>query len=163
MNSLDFCNRYLPSVWTERDLQLLIQKRLRRYWLKAPDEVQVKTPASLPRIDIATWLSVYEVKKWLTRDNIFHAVAQTELYTHYGKKTFWVIPKRRVIIGLSPYDPQEYQQAVRVAEDFRKMGIEIIFINESLDFQVPEVGAVFLIAGLILMTVAIAFYVASVR
>jgi hypothetical protein len=71
VNSLEFCNRYLPSVWTERDLQLLIQKRLRRYWLKAPDEVQVKTPASLRRIDIATWLSVYEVKKWLTREAFF--------------------------------------------------------------------------------------------
>lgn len=90
-------------------------------------------------------------------------MAQTELYTHYGKKTFWVIPKRRVIIGLAPYDQQEYQQAVRVAEDFRKMGIEIIFINESLDFQVPEVGAVCLFAGLVVMTLAIAFYVASVH
>ncbi|WP_375493298.1 hypothetical protein [uncultured Nostoc sp.] len=85
MNSLDFCDRYLPDYWAERDLQLLIQKRLQRWWfLAAPDEVRVKTPASTRRIDISTWLTVYEIKKWLTRDNIFHAVAQTELYTFYS-------------------------------------------------------------------------------
>ncbi|WP_414589876.1 hypothetical protein [Scytonema sp. PCC 10023] len=159
MNSLDFCSRYLPAIWAERDLQLLIQKRLRRYWLKAPDEVQVKTPASLRRIDIATWMTVYEVKKWLTRDNIFHAVAQTELYTHYGTKMFWVIRKRRVILGLAPTEPMDYEQAVRVARDFRKMGIEVIFINETgLDFPIPEVGAIMILIGLVAMLLAIALW-----
>ncbi|KAB8318259.1 hypothetical protein SD81_017040 [Tolypothrix campylonemoides VB511288] len=159
MNSLEFCDRYLPSIWAERDLQLLIQKRLRRWWLRAPDEVQVRTPASLRRIDIATWLTIYEVKKWLTRDNIFHAVAQTELYSHYGTKLFWVIPKRRVIVGLAPTDPIDYDQAVRVAKDFRRMGIEVIFLNETgLDFPVPEFGAVMIIVGAVAFIVAIALW-----
>jgi hypothetical protein len=160
VNSLEFCSRYLPDYWAERDLQLLIQKRLRRWWfLSAPDEVSVKTPASIRRIDISTWLTVYEVKKWLTRDNIFHAVAQTELYTFYGPKLLWIFPKRRVVVGLSPTDPVEYDQAARVARDFRRMGIEVIFLNEvGLGFEVPEIGAAFLIAGMFILVVAIAFY-----
>lgn len=162
MNSLEFCYRHLPEVWAERDLQLLVQKRLRRYWLKATDEVQVRTPASLRRIDIETWLTIYEVKKWLTRDNIFHAVAQTELYSHYGTKLFWVIPKRRVIVGLAPTEPADYDQATRLARDFKKMGIEIIFINETgLDFPIPEVGAIMILIGVAAMLTAIAIYTAT--
>ncbi len=78
----------------------------------------MKTPASIRRIDISTWLTVYEVKKWLTRDNIFHAVAQTELYTFYGPKLLWIFPKRRVVVGLSPTDPVEYDQAALFSARF---------------------------------------------
>lgn len=160
MNSLEFCDRYLPDYWAERDLQLLIQKRLQRWWfLAAPDEVRVKTPASTRRIDISTWLTVYEVKKWLTRDNIFHAVAQTELYTFYGPRLLWLLRKRRVVVGLAPTDPSEYEQAARVARDFRRMGIEVIFLNEvGLGFEVPEIGGALLIAGIIILVGAIAAY-----
>lgn len=153
MNSLEFCSRHLPDNWAERDLQLLIQKRLRRWWfLSAPDEVVVKTPASMRRIDISTWLTVYEIKKWLTRDNIFHAVAQTELYCYYGPKILWIVPKRRVVVGLAPTDPLDYDAAIRVARDFRKMGVQVIFLNEAgLTFEVPEVSAALLIVGVVLV------------
>ncbi|MGF1674251.1 MAG: hypothetical protein ACFCUV_11290, partial [Rivularia sp. (in: cyanobacteria)] len=99
MTPQEFENRYLPSSWGERDLQLLIQYKMRKYkLLKAPQEVRIKTDATTRRADLATWLTVYEVKRYLTRDNIFHAVAQTELYTYYGDKLFWIIPKRRVVV-----------------------------------------------------------------
>ncbi|MFN6565635.1 hypothetical protein [Dendronalium sp. ChiSLP03b] len=163
MNSLEFCDRYLPDYWAERDLQLLIQKRLQRWWfLAAPDELVIKTPSTSRRIDITTWLTVYEVKKWLTRDNIFHAVAQTELYTFYGPKLLWMFPKRRVVVGLAPTELSEYEQAARVARDFRRMGIEVIFLNEAgLTFEVPEIGAAFLIVGIIILVAAIAAYLLS--
>lgn len=160
MNSLDFCDRYLPDYWAEQDLQLLIQKRLQRWWfLTAPDEVRVKTLSTTRRIDISTWLTVYEIKKWLNRDAIFHAVAQTELYTFYGPKLFWFFRKRRVVVGLAPTDPSEYEQASRVARDFRRMGVEVIFLNEAgLTFEVPEIGAAFLIVGIIILVVVFATY-----
>lgn len=160
MNSLEFCDRYLPDYWAERDLQLLIQKRLQRWWfLAAPDEVRVKTPSTTRRIDISTWLTVYEIKKWLTRDAIFHAVAQTELYTFYGPKLLWIFRKRRVVVGLAPTDPSEYEQAARVARDFKRMGIEVIFLNEvGLGFEVPEIGGALMIAGVMFVVVPIAIF-----
>ncbi|WP_066425144.1 hypothetical protein [Anabaena sp. 4-3] len=160
MNSLEFCDRYLPDYWAERDLQLLIQKRLQRWWfIAAPDEVTVKTPSTTRRIDISTWLTVYEVKKWLTRDAIFHAVAQTELYAFYGPKLLWLFSKRRVVVGLAPTDQSEYEQASRVARDFRRMGVEVIFLNEvGLGFEVPEIGAGLLIIGVLCVLTASAAY-----
>lgn len=131
MTPQEFCDRYLPESWGERDLQLLLQRKMRKYkLLQAPDEVRIKTVATTRRADIQTWLSVYEVKRYLTRSDIFHAVAQTELYTHYGDKLFWIVPKRRVVVGIAPPEYQEYQSAVSVARDFRAMGIEVIFVNE---------------------------------
>ncbi|MBD2060772.1 hypothetical protein NDI37_22010 [Funiculus sociatus GB2-A5] len=157
MNSDEFCDRYLPDDWCERDLQLLIQKRLRRFGLlAAPDEVRIKTPTATRRIDLATWLCNYEVKKWLTRENIFHAVAQTELYNHYGPKLLWIIPKRRVVVGLAPSDPYDYEAARKVAEDFRAMGIKIVFINETA-FHSPELPASL---GMAILAVAISFLTA---
>lgn len=131
MSSQEFCDRYLPDSWGEKDLQLLLQRKMKKYrLLQVPDEVRIKTVATTRRADLTTWLTVYEVKRYLTRDNIFHAVAQTELYTHYGEKLFWVIPKRRVVVGLAPLDYQDYQSAISVARDFRAMGVEVIFVNE---------------------------------
>lgn len=157
MNSDEFCDRYLPDDWCERDLQLLIQKRLRRFGLlAAPDEVRIKTPTATRRIDLATWLCNYEVKRYLTRENIFHAVAQTELYNHYGPKLLWIIPKRRVVVGLAPSDPYDYEAARKVAEDFRAMGINIVFINETA-FHSPELAVSIAMA---ILAVAISFLTA---
>jgi hypothetical protein len=114
MTPQEFEEKYLPQPWGERDLQLLIQKRLRKFWiLTAPDEVRVKTSVNR-RIDISTWLTVYEVKRYLTRESIFHAAGQSEIYAHYGQRLFWIFRKKRVLIGLSPSDPQEYSAAVSV-------------------------------------------------
>ena len=160
MSSEEFCDRYLPESWGERDLQLLLQRKMRRYkLLQAPDEVRIRTTCTTRRADLVTWLTVYEVKKYLTRDNIFHAVAQSEMYVHYGHKLFWIIPKRRVIIGLAPTEYQDYQSAVSVAKDFRAMGVNVIFVNEFglnisiLEFRVIATAiaiAIFVFIGLII-------------
>lgn len=144
MSPQEFCDRYLPESWGERDLQLLLQRKMKRYkLLQAPDEVRIKTLVTTRRADLATWLTVYEVKRYLTRDNIFHAVAQTEMYTHYGDRLFWFIPKRRVVVGLAPEEYQDYQAALSVARDFRAMGIQVIFVNESgVNIAVLELRAV---------------------
>lgn len=159
----EFENRYLPQSWGERDLQLLIQHRMRRFkLLGVPHEVRIKTNVTTRRADLATWLTVYEVKRYLTRENIFHAVAQTELYTYYGDKLFWIIPKRRVVVGIAPTDYSEYQAAVSVARDFRRMGIRVVFINESgLDFPLTEWRIVIIaiaLAVFLLLLVAIALF-----
>jgi hypothetical protein len=150
MTPEEFEERYLPQPWGERDLQLLIQKRLRKFWiLTAPDEVRVKTSVSR-RIDIATWLTVYEVKRYLTREAIFHAAGQSEIYAHYGQRLFWVFRKKRVLIGLAPSDPQEYSAAVSVKKDFCNMGVKVIFINETgVNFPVPEIEIAFVILVLL--------------
>lgn len=144
MSSEEFCDRYLPESWGERDLQLLLQRKMRTYkLLQAPDEVRIKTFCTTRRADLATWLTVYEIKKYLTRDNIFHAVAQSEMYVHYGDKLFWIIPKRRVIVGLAPTEYQDYQSALSVAKDFRAMGIDVIFVNEfGLNISILELKVV---------------------
>ncbi|MBD1836141.1 hypothetical protein H6F61_26515 [Cyanobacteria bacterium FACHB-472] len=134
---------------------MLIQKQLRqRGMFLAPHEVRIKTPTATRRIDLATWLCNYEVKKWLTRDEIFHAVAQTELYNHYGPKLLWIIPKRRVIVGLAPISPREYEAARKVAEDFRAMGVSVIFVNETgLALNSPELKTLVGILALIFCSV----------
>lgn len=44
-----------------------------------------------------------------------------------------------------------------LARDFRRMGIEVIFLNEvDLGFEVPEIGTAFLIAGIFILVVAVA-------
>lgn len=159
MNSLEFCDRYLPNDWCERDLQLLIQRRLKRFGLlSAPDEVRIKTPTSTRRIDLATWLCNYEVKKWLTRENIFHAVAQTELYNHYGPKLLWIIPKRRIVVGLAPTEFSEYEAARKVAEDFRSMGVNVVFLNETDLNKSVELGVLAFLLLIVFVLVAIASY-----
>lgn len=134
----EFCSKYLPPTWSERDLQTYIQKVLarKRLGLMPRDEVAIATPHSRRRADISTWSTVYEVKCWLTYDNIYHAIAQTELYTRYGDNMFLFIPKSRVVIGVAPYDYKEYESASRLAKDFSNLaGIKVIFINECHEWH----------------------------
>ena len=143
----DFCEKFLPSPWNERDLQLYIQRVIKQRQgmgiFQPPDEVVVTTPNSRRRIDLATWFTVYEVKCWLTYDNIYHAIGQSELYTRYGGKILGVIPKYRVIIGVAPYEFKEYESAKRLAEDFSNLkGIKVVFVNESPEWHLGSGGNV---------------------
>jgi hypothetical protein len=136
----EFCNKYLPANWCEKDLQMYCQRVIRTKkgfgLLNPPDEVVVPTPNSKRRIDLATWLTVYECKCWLNYDNIYHAVAQTELYVRYGNKFMGLLRKQRVIIGVAPVSQQDYESAVRLAKDFSNLqGIKVIFINESPEWH----------------------------
>ncbi|NJN11688.1 MAG: hypothetical protein HC836_49890 [Richelia sp. RM2_1_2] len=139
----EFCAKYLPESWCERDLQLYIQKVIRQKWgmgiWQPPDEVVVATPNSRRRIDLATPLTVYECKCWLTYDNIYHAIAQTEIYTRYGGKILGIIKKQRIVIGVAPIDFKEYESARKLAKDFSNLkGIKVIFINECPEWYLQH-------------------------
>lgn len=142
----EFCDKYLPANWCEKDLQMYCQRviKVKRGFgiLQPPDEVVVPTPNSKRRIDLATWLTVYECKCWLSYDNIYHAVAQTELYARYGGKLLGIIPKQRVVIGVAPPGHQDYQSASRLAKDFSNLkGIKIVFINECPEWHLNNLHA----------------------
>lgn len=133
----EFCSLYLPSNWCEKDLQLYCQRVIKirhGFGLLMPaDEVSIKTPGTTKgrRSDLETWSTIYEVKCFLDYDKIYHAVAQTELYSYYGSKIFGVIPKRRVVIGVAPPQYELYNSAKNLAKDFSSMrGITVLFINE---------------------------------
>lgn len=106
-----------------------------------PDEQNVKTPNSKRRIDLATPTTIYECKCFLTYDNIYHAVGQSELYMRYGAKILWFIKKRRVIIGVAP--TEDYQSASRLAKDFSALrGIKVVFINECSEWHLDNFQSV---------------------
>ena len=133
MNSREFENEYLPPLWCERDLQMLILRQLTRRCLwSVREEVVIRTPSGTRRSDLETWRSRYEVKKWLTYGNLFRAAGQLDLYGHYGSRKLGLFPKRRVIIGLAPTDPEEYRTAAALAQDLRSMGVVVIFFNENI-------------------------------
>jgi hypothetical protein len=141
----EFCNKYLPPNWAERDLQLYVQRVIKaRQGLglyQPPDEVKVKTPNSKRRADLATPITIYEVKCFLTYDNIYHAVGQSELYARYGSKILWFIKKRRIIIGVAP--TEEYQSASRLAKDFSSLrDIKVVFINECPEWHLDNFQSV---------------------
>lgn len=132
MTPREFAAQYLPESWGERDLQLLVQRRIRSWgFLQCPDEVNIKTPSTTRRSDLETWYARYELKKELNYDNLKSALGQLYLYNHYGSKIFGFIPKQKLIIGLAPSEWGEYQSAAKLAIDIQKMGIKVIFINEQ--------------------------------
>lgn len=172
LTSQEFCGKYLPPNWAERDLQTYCQRVLRQRRgmgiFLPPDEVVIPTPNSRRRADIATLTAIYEVKCWLSYDNIYHAVAQTELYMRYGGKIIGVIPKQRVIIGVAPIDYNDYQSALRLAKDFSNLkGIKVIFINECPEWHLHSMEnfnankyllwIIYLLSLFIIVTVVLVF------
>jgi hypothetical protein len=138
----EFCATYLPPNWCERDLQMYCQRVIKNRQgmgiFAPPDEVNIPTPGTKKgrRADLATPLTVYEVKCWLDYDKIYHAVAQTELYARYGGKILWIIPKRRVVIGVAPTGVDEYRSAANLAKDFSSLrGVKVVFINEHPEWH----------------------------
>lgn len=132
MTPQEFISLYLPYDWAERDLQLLIQSQIKKGgFLSAPAEQRIKTQATSRRSDLETWLTRYEIKRFLTYDNLFHALGQLYLYDAYGTKLLWLFPKFKCIAGIAPTDPEEYKAAKKLAVDIRGMGIRVWFVNES--------------------------------
>lgn len=132
MTPAEFVREYLPEPWGERDLQKLVQRRIKSWgFLQCPDEVRIQTKATTRRSDLETFACRYELKKELNYDNLKSALGQLYLYNHYGSKILGFIPKRKVIIGLAPSEWGEYQSAAKLAIDIRGMGIKVIFLNEQ--------------------------------
>jgi hypothetical protein len=145
ITSQEFCARFLPQNWKEADLQQHIRQQLKKGGLLiAPEENRIKTKSATRRSDVETWLIRYEVKKWLTYENIYRAAGQLLLYRAYGRKILWVFNKREVIIGLAPVptpdNPNAYWEALKLARDFRAIGIEVIFINEAPEWLDTRMG-----------------------
>lgn len=131
ISSEQFIAKYLPDSWAEIDLQRLIHKRLNRGLPGARMEARVRTPSGNRRADVTTWNRLYEVKKWLTYEDLKSAKTQLDIYAKFGARLLGVIPKRKTIIGLAPTGLREYRSAKKLAQDIRAMGCEVIFINES--------------------------------
>ncbi len=78
---------------------------------------------------------------------------------YYGPKLFWIIPKCRIIVGLAPTNSRDYEAARKVADDFRAIKIQIIFLNETdLTFNSPELKVLIEILALIFSSVAMLSY-----
>jgi hypothetical protein len=74
---------------------------------------------------------------------VFEQVKSCPIIVNFTENSVTSDAKRRVVVGLAPTDPLDYDAAVLLARDFRKMGVQVIFLNETgLTFEVPEVSAV---------------------
>ncbi len=132
MTPSEFTREYLPDPWGERDLQKLVQRRIRSWgFFQCPDEVKISTLSTTRRSDLETFWARYELKKELNYENLKSALGQLYLYGHYGEKILGFIPKRKYIIGLAPSEWGEYESAAKLAIDIRGMGIKVIFLNEQ--------------------------------
>lgn len=130
MNSREFAEKFLPMPYAERDLQLLVQRRIKRGGLKCDAEVNIKTISTTRRSDLETWYCRYELKRELNYDSLLKALGQLYIYDKYGLKILGFIPKRKCIIGLAPAEEQEFKTALKLAADIEAMGIQVIFISE---------------------------------
>lgn len=167
MTPQEFAAHYLPEPWGERDLQLLVQRRIRSWgFLQCPDEVRIKTPATTRRSDLETFFCRYELKKELTYNNLKSALGQLYLYNHYGSKILGFIPKRQVIIGLAPAEWGEYESAAKLAIDIRGMGIKVIFLNEQPNWHSSRLKGwqvqVLCVAGGAIAAFAISFLISAI-
>jgi hypothetical protein len=142
MQTKEFAEKFLPQGYGERDLQLLIQRRIRRWgFLRGPDEVKIKTRSTVRRSDLETWCTRYEIKRELDYSSLKSALGQLYLYNHYGSKILGFIPKKKVIIGLAPHDEQERQSALKLAVDIEGIGVRVIFLNEFPNWRESTVSA----------------------
>lgn len=137
METQQFINNYLdPDDLSERDLQIHLKRLLSKgtIGLTVREEVKIPTPAATRRSDLETWLTRYEVKLFLSYDNLYHAYGQVCLYGRFGSRILGVIPKRKAIVGLLPIDPNYHAPARKLAEDIRATGVEVVFVNEDSRF-----------------------------
>lgn len=161
MTPHEFAAQYLPEPWGERDLQLLVQRRIRLWgFLQCPDEVRIKTKATTRRSDLETFWCRYELKRELSYENLKSALGQLYLYNHYGSKILGFIPKRKCIIGLAPAEWGEYESAAKLAIDIRGMGIKVIFINEQPNWHSSKLKG-WQVRGLMVGVCAIAGFTLS--
>lgn len=179
MSPEDFIKKYLPHevnekgelMFKERDLQLLIQKKIRSktfQLLPVPKEVEIPVSVSQQdkkqhtvtfRSDLETVTHRYEVKRCLTTEKIKEAVGGLYLYHGHGRRIMRCLSKRWVVIGLAPIDLQAYKSAKNLAAAYRLLGVEIIFINEdprwteeSIELQQLKAG---IIIGIAAVTIAL--------
>jgi hypothetical protein len=115
-------NLELPERWKEEDLQKAIASRLIQHGYKAESEVKCNGGF----IDIATDFdggTIIEVKKYLTRDNIYQAAGQLHLYG-IGNEY------KLLAMGFLPSNEGDVQQAKTTASMVSQgERINCLFIN----------------------------------
>jgi hypothetical protein len=138
MNVNDFVRAAnFPSNWQEKHLQDYIERRLKQLGYKT--EPEVWCGENCGRADIVADLpdkpdypgDLIEVKRWLTREDIFQARGQAESYQKLIKSSIEGKLRNITVIGMAPIDPEEYRRASVAKKLCIKSGIDVIFVNEE--------------------------------
>lgn len=138
MNVNDFVKAAkFPPNWKEEHLQDYINRRLKQLGYKT--ETEVWCGENCGRADIVANLpdkpdypgDLIEVKRWLTREDIFQARGQAESYQKLIKSSVEGKLRNITVIGMAPVDPEEYRKASVAKKLCLQSGIDVIFVNEE--------------------------------
>ncbi|BDA74422.1 hypothetical protein CAL7716_085880 [Calothrix sp. PCC 7716] len=138
MNVNDFVAKAkFPPNWQEKHLQDYIDRRLKQLGYKT--ETEVWCGENCGRADIVADLpdkpdypgDLIEVKRWLTREDIFQARGQAESYQKLIKSNVEGKLRNITVIGMAPTDPEEYRKASVAKKLCIQSGIDVIFVNEE--------------------------------
>jgi len=119
-----------PEPWREADLQKYIANKL----VSRGDRVVLEAPCSngRGRVDILTPNQIIEVKKYLTRDALYQAKGQIEMYARSHRN------RKLVLMGFLPQEPELRKSALNTANYIRESGVNVIFLNtDPRWFPVP--------------------------
>lgn len=112
----------MPDKWQESNLQEYIAQRLYELGNK---EIYLEFKCRGGRADIVTPSTIYEVKKWLTRDHLYQAMGQVACYQKNIKGN-----KKGVIIGFKPTKDDEKKSAETTAAYIEQSSnIKVVFVN----------------------------------
>lgn len=151
MNVGDFVRAAkFPSNWQEKHLQDYIDKRLKQLGYTTETEVWcgencgradiVADPPMPPKQELSEVGEeaepnypgdIIEVKKKLTREDIFQARGQAESYQKLIKSSVEGKLRNITVIGMAPTDSEEYRKASVAKKLCLQSGIDVIFINEE--------------------------------
>ncbi|NJL22990.1 MAG: hypothetical protein HC895_22675 [Leptolyngbyaceae cyanobacterium SM1_3_5] len=113
---------------SEKELQDYCLQVLRSKGMQPKEEVWCNGL----RADIVIDRAVIELKKTLTRDNIFQAVGQGERYQkRLRKEELW-------IVGQLPKDSESARSALHTARELAKEGIRVSFVDRDVYWQERE-------------------------
>jgi hypothetical protein len=138
MNVNDFVRAAkFPPNWQEKHLQDYIDRRLIQLGYKT--ETEVWCGENCGRADIVADLpdkldypgDLIEVKRWLTREDIFQARGQAESYQKLIKSNIEGKLRNITVIGMAPTDREEYRKASVAKKLCIQSGIDVIFVNEE--------------------------------
>ncbi len=77
------------------------------------------------RADILTSDCVYELKKVLNRESLYQALGQATAYNQNFKR------KHICIVGQSPTDPAEFQQAINISKAISNDVVRVSFVDHD--------------------------------
>ncbi|MGG6267151.1 hypothetical protein ACQ4M3_13365 [Leptolyngbya sp. AN03gr2] len=114
----------MPHAYkTEEELRRAIEKRLRAWQI--PYEREVNVGVGNLRADIVTSDTVIEIKRVLTRSEIYQAKGQGLSYcTHLNRS-------RLVIIGQAPVQQSAYIQSLNIRSAVTEPHVQIVFLDRE--------------------------------